>query len=300
MDNLLLVSSAQMLQRGLRLLGLSARKLHYSTKVRKFKAHFGSHPNQCATVWKDLLTTDIPAARVAPEDADLRGFFGALYFLRLYQSEDVRAARFKMNEKTHRELSWLWVGKIAALKDLKIKWPADEEWDTTFIVSVDGAHFRINEPRDPDCRRHSKWYSHKHNCAGVNHEIAIHLFKQQVVHLKCWDVASKHDKTVFKEELQGKIPAGKRVVVDNGYEGVPEFYSAYNQFDTDEVKEFKKRAKSRHETFNGHMKIFECLDARFRHPDLEKHQLCFDAVGVLCQYAIEDTDPSSANPLFDI
>lgn len=50
----------------------------------------------------------------------------------------------------------------------------------------------------------------------IDGKIAIHLFKQRGVHCKKWDVASKHDKTIFKEELANKIPAGKRVIVDKG------------------------------------------------------------------------------------
>ena len=78
----------------------------------------------------------------------------------------------------------------------------------------------------------------------------------------------------------GTNPHGKRIIVDNGYEGVPEMYSNYNQFDTPEMKEFKRRAKSRQETINSRMANYACLSDPFRHK-FAKHGLCFDAVAIL-------------------
>jgi len=48
-----------------------------------------------------------------------------------------------------RELSWFFVGKIATLKALKVVWPIDNEWQTTFIAGVDATDESINEPCDP-------------------------------------------------------------------------------------------------------------------------------------------------------
>jgi hypothetical protein len=50
----------------------------------------------------------------------------------------------------------------------------------------------------------------------------------------------------------------------------------------------------RHETFNGHTKVFDCLNGRFRH-SVERFANCFEAVCVLCQYQIE-----ADKPLFNI
>lgn len=300
-NNDLLLTSNQMFRRGCKLVGipLTGGRMKKAGRIELFKSFFGKHPNQLATVWNDLMTTTIVAARVDRQDVDLKGFFAALTFLKIYDKEHVRRVHFKMEEKSLRELTWFWVTKIAALKALKIVWPEDDEWKTTFIISVDGTHFQINEPRNPTYKKHPQNYSHKFNTAGINHEIGIHLFEQRCVHAKVWDYASKQDKTIFKIELQQKIPAGKRVICDNGYEGVPSMESAYNQFDTEAVKAFKKRAKARHESFNGRLKNFACMDTRFRH-GIAKHQLCFDAVVVLTQYSIEDVNPESGEPLFDI
>jgi len=103
---------------------------------------------------------------------------------------------------------------------------------------------------------------------------------------------------VNKSGLLDKIPDGKRIIVDGGYPGDIEKLSGYNQFDSKELKAFKARAKSRHETFNSRMKIFHVLKHKFEH-DKGTFPICMTAVAVLVQYMIEDTKPESATPLFD-
>jgi IS5 family transposase len=292
-----------MLKEGLDLAGLSPKRqerLGQAAKYRKFKSHFGAHPLHAASVWRDLLTTPLASAHITEDEASIHGFLAALNFLKVYAPEDVRDDF--MGERMHlnklRAQTWKYVAKIAALKPLKILWPA--EWKTTFIISVDGTHAHINEPRDPLVKRNRKWYSHKHNSAGLNYEIALSLFESKIVHAKTGDPASKHDMTVFQMELKNKIPRGKRVVADKVYDVDDERHivSSHNQFDTDEVLEFKKNARSRHETVNAKLKMFKCLDYRFRHGVIRAQQ-CFDSVLVLVQYAIEDTG-IHGEPLFDL
>lgn len=291
-----LVSAEQMLRRGLRVGKIFAGNLQRKAVIDLFRASFGLHPRLCSVVWKDLLVNGI----VGEGEEDLFAFFAALSFLRTYDKEKKRRSVFEMNEKTLREVTWPWVRKIAALKALKITWPAEEEWETIFICSVGGTHRRTQEPRDPHIRRNPRNYSHKFSQAGVNHEIALHLYENRVVHAKRFDPAGRPDKSIFKDELVHKVPHGKRVVVDNGYDGLPDIYSAYNQFDSPAVRKFKKRAKSRQESFNRLLKHWEAFDARFRSCNLEREDWVFDAVVTLCQYEISSTDPECAMPLFDI
>ena len=147
-----MVTHQQMLRRGLR-----AAKSHLGTQkhlalVADFKSHYGNHPKQCATMWRELIET----GRVADAEEDLLAFFAALSFLKLYEKEKKRRSTFDMNVRPLRELTWTWVQKIASLKGLKIVWRNDDEWDTIYIISVDGTHRRVNEPRDPVVRKNRK------------------------------------------------------------------------------------------------------------------------------------------------
>lgn len=302
-------TASQMLKAGLDLARIGAERqarLSKSTKCRKFKSHFGCHPLHAARAWRDIVTASDNSPYHVPEDrAKVQYFLAALNFLKCYQTYDVRADLIGENEKTVCAEAWYFTKKIAALRHKKIVWPSDDEWKTIFIVSVDGTHCRINEPRDPDVRKNPKHYSHKDHHAGLNYEIAIHIFESRVVHAKVGSRASSHDITEFRKELKEKIPPGKRVIADKAYTNAEEEHilSTYNQFDADAVKQFKKRVRARHESFNAIMKEWRCLDIRYRHgrnktDGCEEHQRCFDAVLVMCQYLIEDTG-DAGRPLFD-
>jgi len=300
-----ILTAKQMLKEGLDLIGISPKKRKRMTKQRlydKFKAHFGRHPLHVARVWRDPLTTTIPEARVDDNEANLIGFLASLNFVKSYAIEDVRddfvGDALHLNQM--RELSWFFVGKIAALKALKIVWPADNEWQTTFIASVDGTHKSINEPRDPNVRKNRIWYSHKDEHAGLNFEVVLSLYQSRIVHAKLGTPASTSDITEMKAELLHKIPAGKRLIADKMYatKDLERCCSTWNQFDTELMKEFKRRAKTRHESINDRIKTYGAMRQTFRHGPA-KAQLCFDAVLAMAQYAIEDTGPFG-EPLFDV
>jgi hypothetical protein len=93
--------------------------------------------------------------------------------------------------------------------------------------------------------------------------------------------------------LKSKIPANKRLIGDSGYPKEPQI-SRHNMFDSPMVRIFKKRARARHEAFNGRIKNFSVLDQRFRH-GVAKHKACFEAVCVMVQYDMEN-----GHPMFEI
>lgn len=304
---MVLYTAREMLNIGLvdiaRISNVRLRFMRDPTKFRKFKSHFGIHPLHAAKVWRDLQSNDVPVeARVNPDKANIKAFFAGLNLMKVYASDDVRADFMNMGVNSCRDLAWEYTKKIAGLKAYKIIWP--QMFDTVFTVTIDGTHCRINEPRDPHMRKNPRWYSHKDHHAGLNYELAISIFENKVVHCSTQTKASVHDITTFRRELKGKLeslPHSCRAIADNAYisDDVNHIISAYNQFDSKEVKEFKRRAKARHESFNARLKRFNCLDQRFHQPDRAKHQICFEAVVVLCQYAIEDTS-AYGEPLFDV
>lgn len=159
------------------------------------------------------------------------------------------------------------------------------------FISADTVHCEINEPRqDPG----TKWYSVKSNGPGLSYELGISIYKSNLVWIRGPYPAATNDLTIFKAPngLKSMIPAGKRVIADRSYKDP--VCSIRNPRDTPEVKQFKRRARARHEIFNGRLKNFQVLKQKFRH-DYKKHVHAFEAVCVLCQYDME-----KGNPLFDV
>jgi hypothetical protein len=97
------------------------QRVKRETNVRRFKSHFGSSPLVYAAIWEDLVTTDIPEARIeATTDPDK--FFLGLYFLKEYPTEEKLAGSFKTCEKTARKWAWYFAIKIQALKKKKVNY----------------------------------------------------------------------------------------------------------------------------------------------------------------------------------
>ena len=296
------VSGMEMLARGLGLLRIEIGRKQLDRQVHLFQSNFGIHPFHVARVWSDMLTTTIPDAQLNPSKEKPEHMLTALFFLRVYPTEDQKVSPLNLDPKTSRKWQWIFVKKIAALKDLKIVWPND--WgQAVFIMSVDGTHCCINEPRDPVMRKHKKWYSHKNSGPGVNYEVALHLWENRVVHTFFSGPAGEsNDITAYRQMLKARIPAGKMIIADHGYrskfEDEREKIRVSSSLDTDAVREFKNSAKTRQESFNDRLKRFNVLSLKFCH-GFNNHPVCFDAVLVLCQYGMEGNYRFSC-PLFDV
>jgi DDE superfamily endonuclease len=161
-----------------------------------------------------------------------------------------------------------------------------------WLLSVDGTHCRVREPRSiPD----KDWYLHKYHKPGVAYEIGIHLFESKVVWMNGPFKAGETDCVIFQKPdgLKSKIQGNNLLIGDKGYSGEPTV-STPNRFDTEQVKNFKKRARARHEDFNGRIKNFAVLSKRFRHP-IDNHRIVFEEICVIVQYTMEN-----GNPLFEI
>lgn len=92
--------------------------------------------------------------------------------------------------------------------------------------------------------------------------------------------------------LRSRIPNGKKAVTDRGYRGKggdPKV-APPNSYDSEQLRGFKARARMRQEHFHGRLKRFNVLSSQFRHGE-EQHQMCFEAVCVLCCYEMELVSP---------
>jgi DDE superfamily endonuclease len=161
---------------------------------------------------------------------------------------------------------------------------------------VDGTHCPIEEPRHPTLSKNPQFFSHKTHSSALNYEIGLSIFHSNIVWVNGPFPAGTPDLMVYRMEngLREKIPEGKRVVGDMGYQGEPGTVSIRNRCDDKGVKKFKSRARSRHETVNGRLKTFSCLKHVFHH-NRHSHKKVFEAICVIVQYQME-----IGSPLFDV
>ena len=171
--------------------------------------------------------------------------------------------------------------------------PDPDKYPEVLILSVDGVHCRIYEPRvDPS----TGWYSKKFNKAGLTYELGIAIHHDKLVWIHGPFPAGQNDMGIFKKEngLLSRIPPGKKVIADEGYVGEPDCVATRNTFDCALLKQFKSRCKARHESFNGRLKVFGILDQAFRAQGdqrMQKHKVVFEACCVIVQYEIDNGHP---------
>lgn len=280
-------------------------RVQRSTCVKWFKQMYGSHPCVYAAIWKDLQTLKNKKFRliVTNPTVSLMWFLIAIHFLKKYPTGTDEAGRFQTSDRTARDKKWSIIEKIQYLKHKKIRWP--KEWEKNperadfgdipvFLVSVDGIHCEIQEPGTGRWSKNPEYYSHKFKRSALSYEVALSVYQNKVVHINGPFTASTPDTTIFKGGIRNKIPIGRRAIVDNGYKGADPKMSKPNPLDSKAVRTFKGRARSRQECFNARLKNFQCLKQQFRHKE-QKHQQCFEAVAVICQYQLEN-----GSPLFDV
>jgi hypothetical protein len=216
----------------------------------------------------------------------------ALYFLKKYPTVHDLTARCKDGtEKTVLRRVWRYIQAIQALKSKKIRWIFDEgNYDEYFILSVDGVHCRIYEPRTQPS---SGWFSKKFNNAGLTYELGVAVHHNRIVWMNGPFPAGQNDIKVFRKPngLMSKIPDNCRAIGDEGYRGEPSKVSTKNTYNDDEIKAFENRVRARHETVNSRLKAFGVLNQIFRSKGqsrMEKHKSVFEACCVIVQYELDN------------
>ena len=275
------------------------------TNMDRFLSSYGIVPAACSAVFDDLQTTAVDRARL--DNPDPFHFLVTLNWMKTYKLEHEMAGFFDVYEKTARTIIWVYVKAIRALKAEKIVWSDYDGFEIPY--SVDGVHCRTNDVRRyPD----SHWCSYKLNKPGLAYEIVLALYEDQVVSIRGPFKGGVKDLAIFNGEAQpvasdfdlyddeeeedqdeptiDKIPDGKMAFGDKGYQGAGPKVSLYNEFDSEDVKEMKRRAGARQESFNKRIKTFKVLDERFRH-GFRKHKVVFEAACVLAQYDMENGRP---------
>lgn len=299
------IASSEVLKRGLVLVGFSPQRqmtVRPAKNMERFKAHYGASPGVYASIWTEMQITHLQEAKIDAATTCLENILMAAHFLKCYPTENQAEAIFNVSDRTYRDRVNIHLRKLQALKAVKIVWPrhwnpraTDGEEETTFIITVDGIHCRIQEPMHGRYSKNPKFYSHKFKQAGLAYEVAVSIFEDRCVWINGPFPAGKNDLSIFRAGLKDRM-AGKLGVGDKGYRGESDLISLPNSQDSEEVREFKSRALARHEKFNGQIKNFACMSEKFHHGGLgqqtfEKHQMCFEAVAVICQYQLENGSP---------
>jgi len=278
---------------GLELMGFGLRNPPRTKKdVDRFLACFGTTPESASAIFDALQVTTNEKAYVKPSDLKFRYFMMTLNWMKSYQVEHVLAGLFKVHEDTVRKWTWFYTKRIQGLKEEKIRWDVLNDSEDFIPVSDDGVHCRLGEPRKQPS---TKWSSTKFGKkAALTYEIAIAIRHNQVVLVNGPFPAAAHDMTMFNhpDGAGAKLRPGAKAIADRAYNG-PQI-AKRNEFDTPEVKAFKKRVRARHETFNGRIKAFNVLDTRFRHGP-RKHKAVFEAICVIVQFDME-----TGRPLFHV
>jgi hypothetical protein len=256
-----------------------------------FKKEYGATPVELAKVWYDLLTTDVPEAKLLGKDVSEKGFkrfLMAYYFLWIYpKNSEQFASRFHVCERYARGPHiWDMIAKIAALMAQKIVLDAAFDDDSTekFIMTLDGTDFRIWEPKHPTLPVDKGFCSHKFKKAGLRYEIGISLKQSRVVWVNGPYRGGASDLQIYNEKLRQKIRPGKLIIADGTYKG--DHCAPPDCMESPELQKFKSRARLRQETFNARLKTFQCLRNLFRH-GMAKHKMAVEAICVTLQYQME-------------
>jgi DDE superfamily endonuclease len=250
----------------------------------RFRSFFGASIDVVVNVWNRLESTIDSAAKP-------KHLLWSLVFLKIYGTEDVHCRITGWPDpKTFRKWTWYFLEQISALKDNVIN--LDNRFDgfdgsTNCLISVDGTHCPVMEPWPFD----RKWYSQKFNGPGVKYEVGVCIKTGFIVWVNGPFVASTNDATIFTNGLVHLLTEDEGVEVDAGYKGHPKFKSPSVNISRNQRQQ-KANVRSRHETINGRLKIYNVLNIAFRHMKpreemMEKHKKCFYSVAVITQTKFE-------------
>lgn len=262
------------------------RNFQQHAQDERYTKAFGVCPDTSSTMWHMLRDHQDDNIQL-PTNANPMHLLLLHRFLWEYETESEIARFFgKHNQLASERTVRKWIRYYAPRVQLLLKelmGPLEAADDgLIFMLSIDGTHCPIDEPRPFS----TKWSSHKlGGKPGVNYELAVTINHPRLVWVYGPTPPGKmNDIKVFKSKLMNimkqRLP-GRRLIGDSGYSGVPDLISTKNEFDPREVSEFKDRVMARHETYNQRLKCYGVLTKHFRHEDrIQVHGICFRAVCV--------------------
>jgi hypothetical protein len=199
---------------------------------------------------------------------------------------------YSADPKTLKKHIWKYVFAIQALKPSKILFRRPD--GVIESRTVDCLHIPIREPRSNPS---AKFCSPKMKRAALSYEVCLIARRQQVAWINGPFPAGLPDLNIYRAPggLKSQLQEGEYVFADQGYRGEPDKLRLRNPFDTDAVKEAKRRSLARQETFNSRIKSWKVLsqpfDCKQNQNGLtihDKHKAVVEAIVVILQYEMEN------------
>ena len=155
-----------------------------------------------------------------------------------------------------------------------------QDQKSTVYASVDGTDVLVCEPQP----FHAQWFSHEFRHAALRYEIGISVNGGNIVWVHGPFPAGRfNDQTIFNLKMVHHLKTNEKILADKGYSGQHIIHSG---IEGDEDSTRTRKIRANHERVNGQLKMFGCIDQRWRH-SLDKHHLCFFAVSNIIQLEIE-------------
>ena len=152
---------------------------------------------------------------------------------------------------------------------------------TQVYTSVDCTDCPILEPYPFD----STWWSHKINGPALKYEVCTAIANGFIVHISGPHKASKHDVTVFNENLVNKLLPGECTEADGGY-GATDAVKTPLVAKSCQARVQKAKVCARGEVSNSRFKQWGALTRPFRQSH-QKHKLVFYTIVVVTQLGYE-------------
>ena len=141
------------------------------------------------------------------------------------------------------------------------------------LVTVDSTNCPIWEPRHPFSKT---WHSHKLEGAGSRCKVGICIQTGDLVWIngpfRCGTLS---DLKMFRQGLKGRLRPGEMVGCNGTCRGDVGCRNKCVAMNLSDLRA-KNGGRSRHETVNGDMKIFDCLKMHWRH-ERSLHRCVFGA-----------------------
>lgn len=153
------------------------------------------------------------------------------------------------------------------------------------LVTIDGTDMPV------ELSFNEAFFSVKFKHSGFKYEVGVCIKTGYIVWINGPFRCGQNDLNVARIALIGALDHGESAVADGGYRG--EDHAIRTPLEGSEIeRRMQATARSRHETVNERLKIFNVLGppARFRHT-LSFHSSCFRAVAVITQLSFENGSP---------